>query len=556
MSLSIGSCVAGCIVVSVMFVGCLYPLSLQGRRSSPPVVPQPQPSPRQPQIETMAPEEGTPPPSKLSDATSSMSVEIQLMTGLKSVTVKTNRPLRIRASAREIEAPAGTATLTLESAHAPRRVFHVFARSFKPSEQAEAETYLGQWKQQGYSPEIVVLGQQYQTVDDNALENRILWVSMNQTENEAQAKAIAEKLKSQKVWAWVRSQTVNSGVGTVTLTSETGARSEKFSTPVILSSSEPIDLMGVKEGSAQRYTGELEVTIGVDGLLDIRESIGFEDYIAGVLPSEMPASWPLEALAAQAIAARSVSLATNATKHQLDGFWACSSVHCKVYKGVGARRPESDTAVMETASRVIVRDGGITPAVFCANCGGWTESNEAVWSSPPNAALRAVVDFSSAKLTVSGPEAYGIEKWLTTAPPAYCSADTKHYRWKKTFTALELTRLINEKYAVGSVREIQLGKRGPGGRLEWVNVIGVKSSVVIEKEYPIRQAFGMLPSAMFIIKRSTVGGGEAPFTFIGAGNGHGVGLCQYGARGMALAGADYTDILKHYFSGVDVRRIH
>jgi SpoIID/LytB domain protein len=100
-----------------------------------------------------------------------------------------------------------------------------------------------------------------------------------------------------------------------------------------------------------------------------------------------------------------------------------------------------------------------------------------------------------------------------------------------------------------------LGERGVSGRLKSVRIRGSTATQSIQKELPIRRAFGDLPSAFFVVNKSQTANGTALFTFTGGGRGHGVGLCQYGARGMALDGSTYREILRHYYHGASIARV-
>jgi SpoIID/LytB domain protein len=114
--------------------------------------------------------------------------------------------------------------------------------------------------------------------------------------------------------------------------------------------------------------------------------------------------------------------------------------------------------------------------------------------------------------------------------------------------------MMGKRYGVGSIKQIELGERGVSGRLKWIRIHGTADTVTIKKELPIRRALGGLPSAMFDLSVS----GDAPrrtFTIRGAGRGHGVGLCQYGANGMAIKGYKYPQILHHYFTNVTIERV-
>jgi SpoIID/LytB domain protein len=111
--------------------------------------------------------------------------------------------------------------------------------------------------------------------------------------------------------------------------------------------------------------------------------------------------------------------------------------------------------------------------------------------------------------------------------------------------------MISEHFSVGRIEDIQLGDRGEGGRLKWVRIHGSEGTETVHKELPIRRLFGGLPSALFDLDIRPDSDGRT-FVFLGAGRGHGVGMCQNGARGMARAGYGYRDILTHYFTGATV----
>ncbi len=112
--------------------------------------------------------------------------------------------------------------------------------------------------------------------------------------------------------------------------------------------------------------------------------------------------------------------------------------------------------------------------------------------------------------------------------------------------------MIDSRYAVGQIERIELGDRGVSGRLKWVRIYGSKKVETIHKELPIRLAFGGLPSALFVLQTETDARGNVQHVFLGGGRGHGVGLCQHGAQGMAQSGMTYAQILKHYFTNVEI----
>jgi SpoIID/LytB domain protein len=169
-----------------------------------------------------------------------------------------------------------------------------------------------------------------------------------------------------------------------------------------------------------------------------------------------------------------------------------------------------------------------------------------VWSAPPDPALRGVSDLEK-RGKKSSPAR--IDDWLRGKPDAWCAVDDTYFRWKRAYSETELRAIINKVAAVGRIEDIALGERGVGGRLKSVRIRGSQKTVTIEKELNIRRAFGGLPSALFTVHKS-----GKNFVFTGGGRGHGVVLCQQGARGMAVSGIGYREILTHYYTGVALAR--
>ena len=484
------------------------------------------------------------------------SIRVQLMQGQSSIAFDTTQPATLRHGDEQLTLRSGSWQLRPTGVTPARRRFHVFVKTFPPAARDQADAFVAQWKAQGQAPEIIAMGRRFRSEQGRELDDQILWISINRYATQADAEAAKRTLESQKLWGWIQPEIVQPGSGVASIEASGGAVAQRLKLPLTIHANAPITIQNVQHGfeSSQKetrsYSGALEVGVGADGLLAITEIAPLEDYLAGVLPAEMPASWPAEALKAQAVAARSDTVANLSLKHTLEGFDYCATEHCKAYSGFGARRPTTDQAVSSTKGEVLSDGRRVIPTVFSANCGGWTENNEAVWSSPPDPALRGVSDLTGE----SAPPA-NAGRWVTSTPSAFCGGDAKTFRWSKRFTAAELTALVNKKYAVGAVREIVPGERGVSGRLKSLRVVGAAKTETIQKELPIRLAFGGLPSAMFTVDRKAEPGGAAVFVFTGGGRGHGVGLCQQGARGRASAGQRYAEILKHYFTGVTTERV-
>jgi SpoIID/LytB domain protein len=209
-----------------------------------------------------------------------------------------------------------------------------------------------------------------------------------------------------------------------------------------------------------------------------------------------------------------------------------------------------------------MRDGELIDAVYSANCGGHTEHNDNVWSSKPEKALRGTSDlFSNAESFSSPLRESQLSRWLRTVPKAYCAdpraGSSQNFRWEAVFTAKEMNALVKKYRNIGAIRDIKVLKRGVSGRALRVKVLGTRSSFVIYKELEIRRVLGRLKSTMFVLEiMRDKGGAPNTFVFRGGGWGHGVGLCQAGAEGMALRGHSYEAILTHYFSGAEIEELY
>lgn len=439
--------------------------------------------------------------------------------------------------------------ISMRSMESAQERWRIFPKTFQLGEEAEAEAYLAEWRAKGYDPELITLGRRHETASGAFLDNRIYWVALAHRPTEQESRALVQSLNAEGVWAWVRPERVSKGSGTAALLDAAGQERAVVDLPIVLDAQTPIAMN--KTGTWREYRGTVSIEPGKNGQLEGYLRVAFEDYLAGVLPGEMPAAWPMEALKAQAVAARSDTLAHLGLKHELEGYDFDDTEANRVYAGHGARHERTDQAVRETAGIVIAQGSRMVPAVFSSNAGGWTAANETVWSSPADTALRPIADFpAGANPASNGPTAYGIERWLTSRPAAYSADDDRFYRWRETRTQAELTRQVNARHAVGTVQRIELGNRAACGRLESVRVAGSENTVTIQKELPIRQAFGGLPSAKFFVQQ-----GNGVYTFIGGGRGHGAGLCQHGARGRALAGQNFETIVTHYFRGVTLQRV-
>lgn len=302
------------------------------------------------------------------------------------------------------------------------------------------------------------------------------------------------------------------------------------------------------------YRGDLELLPRDDGSFTVINGLNVEEYLYSVVPSEMPAFWPEEALQAQAVAARSYTLHRR-NRYRSRGFDLLSSVASAHYSGVTGEHPRTTAAVRATRGEVLVTSGRILDAVYSANSAGYTESSESVWGSVTP--LVAVSDHLLPPLTKPRPPAE-LYSWLIRRPASYSSRERysspSAYRWKLLVPREEIeSRLRDRGLEVGTITGLFPGARGVTGRVESVTIVGSARAATVERD-AIRSALGGLRSNLFMVtpKVAPDGGVEA-FIFEGAGWGHGVGMCQSGAAGMADAGFSHGAILGHYYPRSELR---
>jgi SpoIID/LytB domain protein len=301
------------------------------------------------------------------------------------------------------------------------------------------------------------------------------------------------------------------------------------------------------------YRGGMEFRPGEKGTTLVN-SINIEEYLYGVLPSEMPASWPKEALRTQAIAARSYTLAYLGT-HREKGFDLYGSVLSAAYGGVGAESRPTTEAVNETRGLYLHAGGKPLRAYYSANHGGYSEDSLFVWGS--DAHMQAVPD-KLLPLRETYLPLDELDRWLRVPPGSYSAKESYHfpiaYRWEKWVPAADLAARISRDAEVGEVLMLLTRGRGISGRVREVEILGTKGSAVVRGDR-IRSRLGGLRSNLFTVTPK-LGPSGLPeyFIFRGAGWGHGVGLDQSGAAGMAASGFTAEEILRHYYPKAELGR--
>ncbi len=305
----------------------------------------------------------------------------------------------------------------------------------------------------------------------------------------------------------------------------------------------------------KEYRGKLQITYNAsrNTLIPIN-IVNIEEYLEGVIASEMPTQFPMNALRAQAVLARTYAL-KHLGKHKYYGYDLCDTQNCQVYGGVRSESERGNAAVESTMGEILKYKNKPIESVFSANCGGITQSaKEAGWYDTPY--LNPVSDYKDFDFDRLQP--YHFKELLQYPHDAY-SRYNKHvslaaFRWTRVVDVEDLSQLIKrQKKDIGRVTAIIPLRRGRSGYVSRLIVKGTKGSVTLNKENVIRNnlSLGMLRSSYFIVEPNYRDRELKYFVFYGGGWGHGVGFDQTGAAGRAEAGQNYREILQHYFPLAD-----
>ena len=356
----------------------------------------------------------------------------------------------------------------------------------------------------------------------------------------------------------------------------------------------------------QTFLGTLRFVVESDKICAINE-LPVEKYLESVISSEMSATSSLELLKAHAVISRSWLLAQMKKRRDVaesgNNFFSftkkedmlirwydredhtifdvCADDHCQRYQGITKETsPHVAEAIRQTKGQVLLDGDEICDARFSKCCGGVTEEFQYCWEDTPKNYLTAVRDIalgieSTLPNLTNEEEA---EKWIRFNPPAFCNTQDKRilsqvlndydqetvdfYRWKVTLTQEKLQQLIADrlKMDLGSVLDMKSVERGTSGRISKLQIIGTEKTFTIGKELEIRRALSdsHLLSSAFVVDKQDEDEQGVPqrFELIGAGWGHGVGLCQIGAAVMGEEGYLYDAILLHYYQGAEIKKLY
>lgn len=327
-----------------------------------------------------------------------------------------------------------------------------------------------------------------------------------------------------------------------------------FETPLLMHTDSPIRIGAVNLG----FSGDFRLKSSNDRM-SVTHLIPLEEYISGVIPNEIGSNAPLEALKAQAVAARThaISLLLS-NRHKNDGYDLCNSTHCQVYKGKYLLNDSITQAVSETASELLLYAYRIAESTYHSACGGKTDSSANIWKGSPLPYLEGVTCCAEADSFELSNEAQ-VRKWIEIPlnTDGMSSWEKAAASWQTSISKQKLAKNLGLSY----LNRITINKRGCSGRIIDMSFYG-SSTVHLTSEYKIRQAFGNASSSLFYIRGhfSEAASGEvsiipaATLLLKGRGSGHGVGMCQVGALRLARKGESYRQILEHYYPGTTISK--
>jgi SpoIID/LytB domain protein len=485
-------------------------------------------------------------------------VSIGLIAGAREATFRGAGGLRLLPAGEdgvELPVPAGEVVrIRVQSGEAARLRYWAAVRA-KGGDAAERSASLDTWRGRGFSPKLFetggVLG-----LGRDVLDNRAAIVGLESfTAREAAVRRAAEIALAHRSKIDVYEEMAALPSGVLEITGKDGAPRALVRDLVWLVAARGDSV----EVEGRPYRGTLYVTFDAQGRLAVGNLLRVEEALLGVVPAELFPRAPLEALKAQAVSARGEVLAKIGTRHFNEPFRVCAVQHCQMYKGLSAEHPRTTAAVRTTRGQVLWADGGLVDTVYSASCGGHTEHNEVVWGTGADRHLRGRVDGGEPAGDLSDERA--LRRFLEREPSSYCARSRltrkERFRWTRRFAQPEIATLVAAVRDVGAVRAVEVTGRGVSGRVTAVRVHGERGDLVVEREYPVRRLFGGLYSGMFLIEPEPASKGiPSGFVFRGGGWGHGVGMCQTGAMGMAESGHDFRKILRHYYRGGRVRALY
>jgi len=515
-------------------------------------------------------------------------VRVGLDEGRESVQFEPTRPIRVMPRGEEgprVVLPADHSyTVEIDRSEAGAYRHWVIVEELTMANRDRKPNVLKEWRDRGYVPKTFQVGGLF-GIRGKVFDSRRILIGVSPTESYDEARETRRSLESQYgIDGRLHSDVTEYPTGRLTLTGE-GVEAEvryrdvMWIAPADETSTESdaseeeiryrIEGLPALKGEGERartFTGRLVLSPDREGKLAVINKLGVERLLKGVVPSEIYASAPQEALRAQAVAARNTVMGAVGVRNLADPYMLRADVYDQVYGGIGAEVEATSRAVEATRGEVMFYGKQIVQGVYSANAGGFTENNEDVWDAEPKPYLRGGADAPDDEVPEAfrdGIDADELSDFLSSDFPAFSesapASSSKYYRWSATVGAAEAREWLEATDRdVRRIKRAEVTERGDSGRVVRLKLTGANgATTVVERELNVRRLFGNLKSGLFTmdVERGEDGFIEE-FDFRGAGYGHGVGMCQTGAIGMAAKGRDHREILKHYYTGIDIEQLY
>ncbi|MEN3013327.1 MAG: SpoIID/LytB domain-containing protein [Endomicrobiia bacterium] len=284
-------------------------------------------------------------------------------------------------------------------------------------------------------------------------------------------------------------------------------------------------------------------------------SLPLDEYLYSVVPKEIGANAPLEALKTQAVIARTTALYRKKKKfHKY--FDVCWGQHCQVYEGISGEQDSASYAVNHTIGEVITdRTGNLVNTFFHANCGGISVVSCCFYNDE-----EIVYDYKN-KTLPKPEENKDIYFWYILPEIFDCNCKASYYvhdgtfRWLRTIKEDLFSKHLNSKYKIGKLKNILVVSRRKNLYINKLKIIGTERIKTLTLEHEIRNILpnGSLRSASFFVEYNK---NTQTYYFWGAGWGHGIGMCQGGSCNLSVEGKNYIEIIKHYYKEVNIKKIY
>lgn len=497
-------------------------------------------------------------------------VTVEIMSGQKRAELRAKGGLAVRpdgagGSTIEADGTGDAWTITAENTRPAELADWTVVDTLAPDDTTGVTKSLATWKQRGFDPRTFEIGTVF-GVDGEVIDSREVRIAIDPVAAGKGAARAAELAKKFDVRTSVHQELVRRPAGMIIARSgSTTIRNPSVLWFAARKAGETVTVLDVPTNTggsqlatgseARRYWGAVYITLDHRGGLVVANAVPEDKLLAGLVPAEMYPDAPPAALEAQAIAARTELLQKIGRRNLTDPFLLCSTQQCQAYAGAGREDARTTKAVERTRGIVLLRDGGgLVDVRYSASCGGHSEDNDAIWGGAADPSLRGRPDTEKGGMSrITDANVHGfLEEGARDAWCAKGALAKGRFRWTESVPAATLdARIAAEFPAVGRVTALTPLARGISGRINRLAIRGDRGRAEVTGDLRIRRLLGGLKSTLFEVARE----GDQ-FVFRGAGFGHGVGMCQMGAIGMATAGRSHKQILGHYYRGTHLHKLY